>query len=170
MPRELQTPPDRAPDGVHLWLVLWKAYDAVRAYALHNIESLKLGLSDFGILEVLLHKGSQPVGQIGARVGLTSGAMTSALDRLENAGGAKKKIISFVPATGAGTKTATFADNWQSEHGTTTRSAEGKFTLRVPGEKVVAVSQEILSTGPVADITIEDVPLEDVIAELFTSQ
>ena len=47
---------------------------------------------------------------------------------------------------------------------------DGKFTLRVPGENVVAVSQEILSTGPVADITIEDVPLEDVIAELFAAQ
>jgi ABC-2 type transport system ATP-binding protein len=34
----------------------------------------------------------------------------------------------------------------------------------------VTVSQEVLSTGPVADITIEDVPLEDVIAELFTAQ
>jgi ABC-2 type transport system ATP-binding protein len=30
------------------------------------------------------------------------------------------------------------------------------------------VSQEILTTGPVADITIEDIPLEDVIAELFS--
>jgi ABC-2 type transport system ATP-binding protein len=34
----------------------------------------------------------------------------------------------------------------------------------------VAASQEILRTGAVADITIEDVPLEDVIAELFTAQ
>jgi ABC-2 type transport system ATP-binding protein len=38
----------------------------------------------------------------------------------------------------------------------------------VPTDRVVAVSQEILTTGPVADITIEDIPLEDVIAELFS--
>ena len=63
-----------------------------------------------------------------------------------------------------------FPETWQSRHGTTTRSPEGKFTLRVPGDRVVAVSQEILSTGPVADITIEDVPLEDVITELFAAQ
>ena len=88
-----------------------------------------------------------------------------ALVRLESAGGARKKIITFVP--GAGTA---FPDTWQSQFGTTTRSDDGKFTLRVPGENVVAVSQEILSTGPVADITIEDVPLEDVIAELFAAQ
>jgi ABC-2 type transport system ATP-binding protein len=93
-----------------------------------------------------------------------------ALDRLENAGGAKKKIISFVPAPADGIKTTTFADTWQSKHGMAIRSPDGKFTLRIPGEKVVAVSQEILGTGPVADISIEDVPLEDVIAELFQSQ
>jgi viologen exporter family transport system ATP-binding protein len=87
-----------------------------------------------------------------------------ALDRLENAGGARKKIITFLP------RDAAFPDTWQSRHGDTKRADDGKFTLCVPGENVVSVSQEILSTGPVADITIEDVPLEDVIAELFTSQ
>ncbi|MBS0663143.1 MAG: ATP-binding cassette domain-containing protein [Verrucomicrobia bacterium] len=98
-----------------------------------------------------------------------------ALDRLEHAGGAKKKIISFLPALSsvegpATNRTAAFPDSWQSRHGSTARSDDGKFTLAVPADKVVEVSQEILSTGPVADITIEDVPLEDVIAELFQSR
>ncbi|MBW8782187.1 MAG: ABC transporter ATP-binding protein [Verrucomicrobia bacterium] len=89
-----------------------------------------------------------------------------ALDRLENASGSRKKIITFLPATGGA-----FPETWQSRHGETKRDVEeGKFTVRVPGENVVAVSQEILTTGPVADITIEDVPLEDVIAELFAAQ
>jgi ABC-2 type transport system ATP-binding protein len=92
------------------------------------------------------------------------------LDRLEGSSRARKKIITFVPALAEGSNTMTFPDTWQSRFGTTTRADDGKFTLRVPSENVVAVSQEILSTGPVADITIEDVPLEDVIAELFTSQ
>ena len=91
-----------------------------------------------------------------------------ALDRLENAGGAKKKIITFLPAAAA---SGAFPETWSSRHAaTTTRTPDGKFTLCIPTDKVVAVSQEILSTGPVADITIEDVPLEDVIAELFNSQ
>jgi ABC-2 type transport system ATP-binding protein len=95
-----------------------------------------------------------------------------ALDRLENAGGAKKKIITFVPAlnTTAGGPTGSFPDTWQSRYGTTKRADDGKFTLCVPSDNVVAVSQEILSTGPVADITIEDIPLEDVITELFATQ
>jgi ABC-2 type transport system ATP-binding protein len=92
-----------------------------------------------------------------------------ALARLETSGGARKKIITFVPATtGAGNSNGGFPENWRSHHASTTaRMEDGKFTLRVPGDQVVAASQEILNTGPVADITIEDVPLEDVIAELF---
>jgi ABC-2 type transport system ATP-binding protein len=91
-----------------------------------------------------------------------------ALDRLESSGGARKKIISFVPAAHAN---GAFPETWQSRHSAnTTRSDDGKFTLCVPGDRVVAVSQEILSSGPVADITIEDIPLEDVIAELFSAQ
>lgn len=91
-----------------------------------------------------------------------------ALDRLENSGGARKKIVTFLPAASAANK---FPDTWRSRHAaSTTRADDGKFTLAVPADDIVAVSQEILSTGPVADITIEDVPLEDVIAELFASK
>jgi len=91
-----------------------------------------------------------------------------ALDRLESAGGARKKIITFLPALTDGAAGApAFPAAWQSRFGETTRAEDGKFTVRVPVENVVAMSQEILSAGPVADISIEDVPLEDVIAELF---
>lgn len=69
--------------GVHLWLVLWKAYEAVRAYAVKDIASLGIGLSDFAILELLLHKGPTRVNVIGSQVLLTSGSMTIAIDRLE---------------------------------------------------------------------------------------
>jgi ABC-2 type transport system ATP-binding protein len=87
-----------------------------------------------------------------------------ALDRLEAGSGARKKIIKFLPQD-----PAAFPATWTSRHGIATRSDEGQFTLSVPTDAVIAVSQEILSAGPVADITIEDVPLEDVIAELFAT-
>ena len=87
-----------------------------------------------------------------------------ALDRLEAGSGSRKKILTFLPGD------TSFPETWTSGHGETKRDPEtGKFTVRTPSETIVAVSQEILSTGPVADITIEDVPLEDIIAELFTS-
>jgi MarR family 2-MHQ and catechol resistance regulon transcriptional repressor len=36
-------------------------------------------------MEILLHKGAQPVNGIGRRIGLTSGAITTAVDRLQAA-------------------------------------------------------------------------------------
>src|SRR4051812_2434097 len=73
-------------DGTHLWLVLMKAHRALERVAIRSISSSEAGLSDFAVLEVLLHKGPQPVNEIGRRVELTSGAITTAVDRLEARG------------------------------------------------------------------------------------
>ena len=43
-------------------------------------------LSDFAVLEVLLHMGALPVNAIGERVLLTSGSITTAVQRLEKKG------------------------------------------------------------------------------------
>jgi len=75
-------PPDVS--GTHLWLVMMKAHRALQRLAIQSIESFAVGLSDFGVMEMLLHKGPQPVNEIGRRIGLTSGAITAAVDRLES--------------------------------------------------------------------------------------
>src|SRR5213080_64767 len=72
--------------GTHLWLVLMKAHRALERLATQSIESLDVCLSDFGVMELLLHKGPQPVNEIGRRIDLTSGSITSAVDRLEKRG------------------------------------------------------------------------------------
>src|SRR5882672_2773162 len=72
--------------GTHLWLVLMKAHRTLQRLATRSIESSEAGLSDFAVMEMLLHKGPQPVNAIGRRVELTSGAITSAVDRLEARG------------------------------------------------------------------------------------
>ena len=72
--------------GVHLWLVLMKAHRALSRHAMKSIEPSGLGLSDFAVLEVLLSKGPQKVNDIGRRVDLTSGSITTAIDRLEARG------------------------------------------------------------------------------------
>ena len=74
------------PSGTHLWLVMTKAYQALERLAIQSIDSEGVGLSDFGVMEMLLHKGPQPVNEIGRRIGLTSGAITAAVDRLEEGG------------------------------------------------------------------------------------
>ena len=63
-----------------------KAHRTLERLATRSIESSEVGLSDFAIMEMLLHKGPQPVNEIGRRVELSSGAITTAVDRLESAG------------------------------------------------------------------------------------
>jgi len=79
--------------GPHIWLVLWRAWEALKSYDLRSIEALGIGFSDFAVMEVLLHKGPQPVNTIGRKVGLTSGSITTAVNRLE-----KKRLVERVPS------------------------------------------------------------------------
>ncbi len=72
--------------GVHLWLLLWKATKAVETHARRSVQATSLCLSDFGVLEALLHKGPLPVSALGKKVLLSSGSMTAAVDRLERGG------------------------------------------------------------------------------------
>ncbi len=69
--------------GTHVWLVMMKAHRTLQRLATRSIESSGVGLSDFAVMEMLLHKGPQPVNEIGRRIELTSGAITTAVDRLE---------------------------------------------------------------------------------------
>ena len=66
----------------HVWLVMMKAMRALTRYAAAGIEETGLGLSDFGVLEILLHKGPLPVNTIGPIVDLTPGSISIAVDRL----------------------------------------------------------------------------------------
>ena len=68
---------------IHTWLVLMKAHRSLTRHAQRSIEALDMCLSDFAILEALLHKGPQSVNELGRRIDLTSGSMTTAIDRLE---------------------------------------------------------------------------------------
>jgi len=71
--------------GVHVWLVLMKAFHALAAHAKESLNASRtsLGDSDFRVLEVLLHKGPLPVNTIGPKVWLTPGSISVAVDRLE---------------------------------------------------------------------------------------
>ena len=77
--------------GIHIWLLLWKATRTVESHALRSVESFGLCGSDFGVLEALLHKGPLQVSALGEKVLLTSGSITTAVDRLENRGLVKRR-------------------------------------------------------------------------------
>jgi MarR family 2-MHQ and catechol resistance regulon transcriptional repressor len=72
----------RAPSGIHTWLVLQRAARAVGARAEDSIGHTGLGITDFAVLEALLHKGPMPVNTLGRKLLLTSGSITTAVDRL----------------------------------------------------------------------------------------
>jgi MarR family transcriptional regulator, 2-MHQ and catechol-resistance regulon repressor len=67
---------------VHTWLVMMKAVQAITRFGLANLEETGLGLSDFAVLEALVHKGPLPVNVSGPKVNLTPGSISVAVDRL----------------------------------------------------------------------------------------
>jgi len=90
----------------HLWIVMMKAMRALTRYAAAGIEETGLGLSDFGVLELLLRKGPLPVNTIGPMVDLTPGSISIAVDRLvakgllsrvESAEDRRVRIVALTP-------------------------------------------------------------------------
>lgn len=79
--------------GVHVWLVLGKAFRALAAHAKESLDLSRTGLGDseFRVLEALLHKGPLPVNTIGPKVWLTPGSISVAVDRLEEKALVKRK-------------------------------------------------------------------------------
>ncbi|MBC2601510.1 MarR family winged helix-turn-helix transcriptional regulator [Puniceicoccus vermicola] len=73
--------------GTHLFLLFWKASHSIMSFDRESIQKVGCGsLTDFAVLELLLHKGSMPVNEIGEKVLLTSGSITTAVQRLEKKG------------------------------------------------------------------------------------
>lgn len=77
-----------------LWLVLARAYGSMVNYIEGSIAEQGLGLSDFMVLEALLHKGPLTISAIGEKVLLASASMTSAIDRLERRGLVRRRSCS----------------------------------------------------------------------------
>jgi MarR family 2-MHQ and catechol resistance regulon transcriptional repressor len=77
--------------GVHVWLVLMKAFQALMPHAAQSIGRTELGDSDFRVLEALLHKGPLPVNTVGPKVWLTPGSISVAVDRLVKKGLVSRK-------------------------------------------------------------------------------
>jgi MarR family 2-MHQ and catechol resistance regulon transcriptional repressor len=76
--------------GSYIRLILWKAAKAVEAADIASIAQTGHALSDFTIMEALLHKGPMPISKIGQKVLLTSGSMTAAINRMESKGLVKR--------------------------------------------------------------------------------
>jgi MarR family transcriptional regulator, 2-MHQ and catechol-resistance regulon repressor len=69
--------------SLKLFIVLTRAVQAIEKQIAKNIKSYGLNLTEFAVLELLYHKGDQPIQKIGQKVLLASSSITYVVDKLE---------------------------------------------------------------------------------------
>jgi MarR family transcriptional regulator, 2-MHQ and catechol-resistance regulon repressor len=93
---------------LHLWVVLARAFDAVERHARASIARFRLGTTEFGVLEVLYHKGELPVCDVQRRILVESSSTTYVVDKLCERGlvrrrpGARDRRVTLLRLTPAG--------------------------------------------------------------------
>ena len=78
-----------------LWVVLARAYHSMAGFVEQSVSALGIGLSDFMILEALLHKGPMTMSALCDAALIANASMTAAVDRLEE----KKYVERIAHAT-----------------------------------------------------------------------
>ncbi|CAM4301961.1 MAG: MarR family transcriptional regulator [Paenibacillus macerans] len=78
-------------EALHLLVVLSRASQWVHAHSDKSIREYGLTRTEFGVLELLYHKGRQPTQQIGNKVLMSSGNITYTVDKLEKKGFVARK-------------------------------------------------------------------------------
>lgn len=69
--------------ALKLWVVLSRSSRTVGDRIKQDIKSHGLNPTEFAVLELLFHKGDQPIQNIGKRILLSSGSITYVIDKLE---------------------------------------------------------------------------------------
>jgi MarR family transcriptional regulator, 2-MHQ and catechol-resistance regulon repressor len=72
--------------SLKLFIVLSRAYKAINEQVNKFIQTKGLNPTEFAVLELLYHKGDQPLQQIGGKILLASGSITYVVDKLEEKG------------------------------------------------------------------------------------
>lgn len=100
--------PLNSKQALKLYIVLSRAYNTVAEADKKEIRKYGISPSEFATLELLYHKGPQPVQQIAAKVLLTSGSMTYVVTQLQKKGLIERTVceddrrIFYVTLTDAG--------------------------------------------------------------------
>lgn len=69
--------------SLKLFVVLTRALQSIEKQVIKDIKSHGLNLTEFAVLELLYHKGDQPIQAIGQKVLLASSSITYVVDKLE---------------------------------------------------------------------------------------
>jgi MarR family transcriptional regulator, 2-MHQ and catechol-resistance regulon repressor len=70
--------------GTKAFTAIWRTYRALLTQSEEGIKSSGLCDSDFRVLQALLRDTPQPVNVLGEQIDLTTGSITTAIDRLES--------------------------------------------------------------------------------------
>ena len=69
--------------SLKVFIVLSRAYRAISDYTNKYIQASGINPTEFAVLELLYHKGEQPLQHIGDKILLASGSITYVVDKLE---------------------------------------------------------------------------------------
>lgn len=72
--------------SLELFVVLSKASQSMMEVARKDIQTYGLNPTEFGVMELLYHKGPHPLQKIGEKILLASGSITYVVDKLEQKG------------------------------------------------------------------------------------
>lgn len=81
-------------EALDLFIALSRANQWVNAISDQDIRENEMTRTEFAVLELLHHKGPQPIQQIGNKVLMSSGNITYVVDKLEKKGFAKRRASS----------------------------------------------------------------------------
>ncbi|WP_274653050.1 MarR family winged helix-turn-helix transcriptional regulator [Paenibacillus humicola] len=132
--------PDAEDNALQLFVVLSRAYQWVAAHAQKDIKSYGLNPTEFGVLELLYHKGEQPLQQIGEKILMSSGNITYVVDKLEKKGFVRRvacptdRRVIFAEITAQGRQ---FLDDVFPQHTDAIRKATEGLT---PQERAEAIA------------------------------
>ncbi len=78
--------------SLKLFIVLSRSLEAVQKRVEENIRTFGLNPTEFAVLELIYHKGDQPIQKIGDKVLIASSSITYVVDKLE-----KKQFLERIP-------------------------------------------------------------------------
>ncbi|WP_416825555.1 MarR family winged helix-turn-helix transcriptional regulator [Ectobacillus polymachus] len=78
--------------SLKIFIALSRVHHKVMDVSNTSIQSYGLNPTEFAVLEILYHKGSLALQQIGEKILITSGSITYVVDKLE-----KKKLVKRIP-------------------------------------------------------------------------
>lgn len=96
--------------SLKLYIVLSRAHKAINEVTNQFFQEHGLNPTEFAVLELLYHKGRQPLQQIGNKILLASGSITYVIDKLEKRGYLERvscpsdRRVTFAEITESGTE------------------------------------------------------------------